>query len=567
MEYGVRTNWGVNIFGNVERRFLPAAEQLPLLTFGAHRLQAVWSGATLNACQHLLDATVDRFGPDRRAIVTVARDGAETWSYGRLLDEVSRLAAGLRRLGVRPGDRVLLRMPDVPKAAVAQLAIWRIGAVAVPSAVLETARELEFMLGDVEATTVICASEYGAELEKALARANTVRYVVGWPESVAGGSTVDALIAAESPGLPCHPSSPFDASGIYYTGGTTGLPKGCLHTHAAEVAVAELNAWSRGASAESVFLTHAPVGHAFGNGERINFPFRLGATAIYISRPTAAEMWTTMAEYGVTTVACAATMYRMMMAAAPGEDVGRSLALTSAVSSGEVLDETTFDSWNAAVACPVRNTVGMTPMRHLFLDSNIAGAKTAPGLSVGTPLPGYEARLVDETGNHTPPGEPGRLAMRGPTGITYWISRHPGVEARAKQDVRDGWSLLDDAYVRDDQGWLWFHGRLDDMIVTGGRQVAPIEVESVLAAHPDVAEACVVAAPDPVRGQAVCAFVRVRDGAHAGPKLAAALQAYAKAEMAAYKYPRRIEFLAELPKDQVGKIQRRKLREQLAGQG
>ncbi len=567
MEYGVRTNWGVTVFGNVERRFLPAPQQLPLLTFGARQLHAVWSGAALNACDQLLDATVARLGPDRTAIVTVERDGGERWTYGRLLDEVSRLAAGLRRLGVQPGDRVLLRMPDVPKAAVAQLAAWRIGAVIVPSAVMETARELEFILGDVEATTVICASEHGAELEKALATASTVRRVVGWPDPVAGDATVDALIAAEAPGLPCHPSSPFDASGIYYTGGTTGLPKGCLHTHAAEVAVADLNAWSRGAGADSVFLTHAPVGHAFGNGERINFPFRLGATAVYVDRPSAAEMWAALADYGVTTMAGAATMYRMMMAAIPGEDVRRALALTSAVSSGEVLDETTFGNWNAALPCPVRNTVGMTPMRHLFLDSNIAGAKEAPGLSVGAPLPGYEARLVGEDGRQAPAGEPGRLAMRGPTGITYWINRHPGAGARAEQDVRDGWSLLDDAYLRDDEGWLWFHGRLDDMIVTGGRQVAPIEVESVLSAHPDVAEACVVAAPDPVRGQVVCAFVRVRGGAQAGPELAAALQAYAKAEMAGYKYPRRIEFLAELPKDQVGKIQRRRLRERLASEG
>jgi 2-aminobenzoate-CoA ligase len=534
-----------------------------LLTFGSSQLHEVWSGRSFNACQQLLDATVARLGPDRPAIVTVDRDGGERWTYGRLLDAVSRLAAGLRRIGVAAGDRVLIRMPDVPHAAIAQLAVWRLGGVAVPSSVLETARELEFMLGDVEATTVICASDYGAELEKSLTGETTVRRVVGWPEPVAGGPTIDSLVAAEEPGIPCHPSSPFDASGIYYTGGTTGLPKGCLHTHAAEIVTADLNAWSRGADQHSVFLTHAPIGHAFGNGEKINFPLRLGAAVVYINRPTAAEMWTTIAEHGVTTMAGAATMYRMMLAAAPGEDETRGLALTSAVSSGEVLDATTMEHWNASVACPVRNTVGMTPMRHLFLDSNIAGRKAAPGLSVGAPLPAYEARLVGPDGGPAAPGEPGRLAMRGPTGITYWINRHPGVEARAEQDVREGWSLLDDAYLRDDDGWLWFHGRLDDMIVTGGRQVAPIEVESVLCSHPDVAEACVVPAPDALRGQEVCAFVRVREGVAAGPDLAEALKDFAKREMAAYKYPRRVEFLAELPKDSVGKIQRRKLREQL----
>jgi 2-aminobenzoate-CoA ligase len=563
MEHGVRTTWGATLFGNVERRFLPAPEHLPLLTFGAAHLHKVWSGEPMNACHELLDATVTEHGPDRTAIVTITRDGGARWTYGELLSQVSRLAAGLQRAGVAPGDRVLVRMPDVPHAAIAQLAVWRLGGVVVPSSVLETARELEFMLGDVEATTVICASDHAAELEKALPASPIVQRVVGWPDAVAGGPTLDGLVADSPTGIACHPSAPFDASGIYYTGGTTGLPKGCLHTHAAEVATADLNAWARGATCDSVFLTHAPIGHAFGNGEKINFPLRLGATVVYANRPTPAEMWQTIAEHRVTTLAAAATMYRMMLANASPKDLAGAASLVSAVSSGEVLDETTFDRWNNSVACPVRNTVGMTPMRHLFLDSNLAGVKTAPGLSVGAPLPAYEARLVDADGTSVPPGEPGRLAIRGPSGITYWINQHPGVAARAAQDVRNGWSLLDDAYVRDADGWLWFHGRLDDMIVTGGRQVAPIEVESVLCAHPDVAEACVVAAPDAMRGQSVCAFVRVRDGVTADAALAEALQTFTKAEMAAYKYPRRIEFVAELPKDSVGKIQRRRLREQL----
>jgi 2-aminobenzoate-CoA ligase len=419
------------------------------------------------------------------------------------------------------------------------------------------------MLSDTEATTVICDSGYGEELEKALPHAPTVRRVVGWPEPIAGGPTLESLSAGQRDDFPPHPSSAFDGSGIYYTGGTTGLPKGCLHTHAAEVALADLNNWSRGADADSVFFTHAPIGHAFGNGEKINFPFRLGATAVYVNRPTPTEMWETLHEHRVTTLAGAATMYRMMLTVAPDEGVTKALALTSALSSGEVLDPTTYDRWAAVVACPLRNSVGMTPMRHLFIDSNLAGRKVAPGLSVGAPLPGYEARLVTDEGQTVGGEDPGRLAVRGPSGITYWTNEHPGVADRAKQDVQGGWSLLDDAYQRDDDGWLWFHGRLDDMIVTGGRQVAPIEVEMVLCAHPDVAEACVVPAPDPIRGQAVTAFVRLRDGVVGAGELVTQLQEHAKAGMAAYKYPRRIEFVPELPKDAVGKIQRRRLREQL----
>lgn len=230
--------------------------------------------------------------------------------------------------------------------------------------------------------------------------------------------------------------------------------------------------------------------------------------------------------------------------------------------SGEVLDPTAQDRWDALMPVPLRNAVGMTPMRPLFLDSNAAGTKADPGLSVGVPLPGYEARLIGSDGDTASPGEPGRLAMRGPSGITYWINKHPMAVQLSQQDVVDGWSLLDDAYLRDDDGWLWFHGRLDDMIVTGGRQVAPIEVERTLSSHPAVAEVCVVPAPDEVRGQVVTAFV-VLQGASAGPELATALQAHVKDSIASYKYPRRIEFIGQLPKDGVGKIQRRWLREHL----
>jgi len=211
----------------------------------------------------------------------------------------------------------------------------------------------------------------------------------------------------------------------------------------------------------------------------------------------------------------------------------------------------------------LRNGVGMTPMRHLFIDANAVGGENAPGLSVGAPLPGFEARLVGPDGGIAAPGEPGRLAVRGPSGIAYWINKHPAAVERSRQDVVDGWSLLDDAYLRDDDGWLWFHGRLDDMIVTGGRQVAPIEVERALSSHPLVAEVCVVPAPDPVRGQVVTAVVVLNSGGTPGPDLAAELQAYVKDAIASYKYPRRIEFLDALPKDGVGKIQRRRLREQL----
>jgi 2-aminobenzoate-CoA ligase len=568
VDKGVATPWGATLFGNVPSRFLPPPAHLPLLTFGAPSLSYAWSRRPLNACAALLDDTIARLGPDRPALIGVTASGHVTWTYGELLRRVVRTAAGLLATGVRPGDRVLVRMPDVPETVVVQLAVWRLGGIVVPSSVLEAAGEVTFMANDTEAAAVVCSSAHAGELEKALPATPTVRHVVGWPESVAGGPTLDAIGEDRPEDFEPYPTMPLDASGIYYTGGTTGLPKGCLHTHAAEVALADLNNAARGAGEDSVFLTHAPIGHAFGNGEKINFPLRAGGTVVLLDRPGPAAMWAALTEFGVTTMAGAATMYRMMLADPPAPEVVEKLALTSALSSGEVLDPPAQEKWAALMPVPLRNAVGMTPMRHLFIDSNVAGTKSAPGLSVGAPLPGYEARLMGPDGGLAAPGEPGRLAVRGPSGITYWINQHPAAVERSRQDVVDGWSLLDDAYLRDDDGWLWFHGRLDDMIVTGGRQVAPIEVERALSSHPAVAEVCVVPAPDEVRGQVVTAVVVVNGTAAAGPELAADLQSHVKDAIASYKYPRRIEFVEQLPKDAVGKIQRRRLRERLqAGTG
>jgi 2-aminobenzoate-CoA ligase len=308
-------------------------------------------------------------------------------------------------------------------------------------------------------------------------------------------------------------------------------------------------------------LTHAPIGHAFGNGEKINFPLRAGARAVYRDRPTPDAMWDLIVEEQVTTMAGAATMYRLMMGTGPRSS-GR---LRGALSSGEVLDAATAERFESRTGVPLRNTVGMTPIRHLFLESGHDGDVIAPSGSVGAPLPGYEARLVDPDGGPvTTPGEPGRLALRGPSGITYWVNAHDGIAERAAQDVRDGWSVLDDAYTRDEDGWLWFSGRLDDMIVTGGRQVAPIEVEQILSGHAAVAEVAVIPVPDPMRGTVVCAVVRAAGAVADEAALSRKLQDFAKANMAAYKYPREIRFVAELPKDAVGKIQRRKLREAYA---
>ena len=551
------------MFENVDPRFLPDPAHRPLLTFGAPELQFVHYRQSFNAADELLDRTIARLGGDRPAIHEPARD--RTWTYRELQGAVNRLGNGLKRIGVQPGDRVFLRIPDIAEMAVAQLAVWKIGAITVPSSVLERAREISFMVNDTEAAWIIADGDHLDEVDRAREAMPGVRGVVATGRS-GDVTSWEKLVEESSEALDAHPNRPLDGSGIYYTGGTTGHPKGCLHTHASEVFFPDLTAIVRGVGPDDVFLTHAPIGHAFGNGEKINFPLRAGAAVIYSQRPSPRQMFEYAERYGATVVAGAATMYRMMLReAADPRGAFPGLRLRSAVSSGEILDRPAQEQWEAVMGFPLRNSVGMTPIRHIFLESNRYGQKVAPGLSVGVPLPGYEARMVDPvSGEPAPPGEPARLALRGPSGITYWTNLHPFIRERAAADVRDGWSLLDDAYTRDEEGWLWFQTRLDDMIVTGGRQVAAPEVEAVLREHPAVAEVAVVAAPDELRGQVVKAYVVVRPEHDASAALVTDLQDFAKREMAAYKYPREVEFLPELPKDAVGKIQRRLLRERAA---
>jgi len=358
-----------------------------------------------------------------------------------------------------------------------------------------------------------------------------------------------------------YPTRPTDAASIFYTGGTTGHPKGCIHSHATEVIISDVMC---GLVCEpnpkDVFLCLPPIGHAFGNGEKINFPLRFGASAVYKERPTPNETWDLLRRYKVSILAASPTSYRLMLDCFDPSYRGE-LNLKFVVASGEMLTKDVADKWNEKIGVGIHNSVGMTPLRHIFIESVFKRVKVAPGNSVGKPLPGYEFKLIDDKGNKVRNGEVGRLAVRGLTGIVYWCNLHPQMPGKQKQDVVDGWNLLDDAYTQDEDGWLNFITRLDNMIVTAGRQVAAPEVEEVLATHPAVHQVAVVGVPDRIRGNVVKAFIELNPGYAKSDDLVTEIQGYAKDNMATYKYPRIIEFIDKMPRDAVGKIRRRLLRE------
>jgi len=550
------------MYENVPEHFVP--ESAPELIYANPCIDYVHNTESLNATYEILERGIKE--DDRAEDIAIrSLDTGEHITFGDLHSRVEKFASVLKDAGVESGDRVFWRLGEIPAAHVVQLAIWKVGGVNVPSALPEGAREIEYFISDTKAKVVVAQAEGFEAVEEALENTLSVEEVFVVGEYNHEHRSFEEAITEAKPDTEYADTAPSDAASIFYTGGTTGKPKGCVHPHAAEVAVTDLEAGEgRALSPEDTMFCPAPLGHAFGNGEKINFPLRHGAMSILTGQPSPSEMIEVIEDYGVTIFVGAPTMLRMMM---NEEDLsGRDLdSVRLVVMSGEMFDEQTYENWIDQTGVEnTCNVVGMTPMRHIFVTSYRDGKKIAPGLSVGKPYAGYEAKVVgtQDTTSENSRNQPGRLAIRGPTTINYWNNIHPDMPDRMDEDSYESWALLDDAYERDDDGWLWFKTRLDNMIVSGGRQIAAPEVEEVLNDHPAVAESAVVGKPDKTRGEIVKAFVTLAPDATPNDETVTELQDHAKSVMAKYKYPREIEFREELPKDEVGKLQRAELRDQ-----
>ncbi|MFZ3372153.1 MAG: AMP-binding protein, partial [Desulfitobacteriaceae bacterium] len=348
------------MFDNVPKKFLPPQEDWPDFVYAHPEVNWVHYKENVNACSEILDVGIAKKGwGENVAIYDANKD--ESWTYLRLQEEVNRLGNALLKLGVQPGDRVMWRFGEVPEAAVAQLAIWKIGAINVPSALPERAREIEFTANDTEAKIIICQGDEVDQVLKALPSLKTVEHVISVPES-RDDKLLDyrKLLDASGTDLVAYPTSPTDAASIFYTGGTTGHPKGCIHSHATEVIVADMVCGpSRAPTSKDVFLVLAPLGHAFGNGEKINFPFRFGAAVVYKERPSSAESWELIEKYQVTILAGAPTSYRLMLDFLEVDRRGK-WSLRFVVASGEMMNKDLGDNWFKKTGVEIHNSVGMT---------------------------------------------------------------------------------------------------------------------------------------------------------------------------------------------------------------
>ncbi|MFE3186508.1 benzoate-CoA ligase family protein [Streptomyces violascens] len=499
----------------------------------------------LNCAQHLLDDAVERWGGDRPCLLTPTG----RWSYGDLLRRANQVAQVLvEDFGLRPGNRVLLRGPNNPWLVAAWLGVLKAGGVAVTTMPLLRAAELAELHDISRPVVALCDHRYVEELDAADTPGLAVIAYGGDGDGdlvrrceTKAGTFSNVVTAAD------------DVALIAFTSGTTGRPKATLHFH--RDVLANADTFSRHVlkpRQDDVFTGTPPLAFTFGLGGLVVFPLHVGAATLLIEQASPERLAELVAEHGVTVLFTAPTAYRAMLAAGVGD---RLAGLRRCVSAGEAMPARVWEEFRAATGVRIIDGIGATEMLHVFISA--ADDAIRPG-ATGKPVPGYRAKIVDEAGDPVPDGEPGLLAVTGPTGCRYLD------DPRQTAYVRNGWNVTGDTYIRDRDGYFWYVARSDDMIVTSGYNVAGPEVEKALVTHPYVLECGVVGAPDDRRGMIVKAYVVLREGVAPDEVAVKELQNHVKQTVAPYKYPRAVEFVAELPRTSNGKLRRGALRERAA---
>jgi 2-aminobenzoate-CoA ligase len=520
---------------------LPPRAQWPELLFELPELQ--YPGR-LNCATELLDKPVTRGHGHRVALRTP--DGECT--YTQLFTQANRLANVLvREMGLKPGNRVLLRGPNNPMMAAAWFAVMKAGGVCVATMPLLRAKELTEVIRKAEISHALCDKRLEAELNAALPNCPSLQNLKFWFD--AAPDSMDQLALKQPLWFTNAATAADDVALIAFTSGTTGKPKGTVHFHRDVVAMCD--AFPRSilkTGKDDIFCGTPPIAFTFGLGGLLCFPLRYGASTVLAEKHTPESLLETIQRFKATVCFSAPTMYRQMAALAKDFSLA---SLKKCVSAGEALPDATRQLFKEATGIEIIDGIGSTEMIHIFISH--APERVRRG-ATGYAIPGYRATVLDEEGKACKIGEVGRLAVKGPTGCRYLA------DARQQSYVQGGWNVTGDAYRVDAQGYFFYQARTDDMIISAGYNIAGPEVEGALLEHPAVAECGVVGAPDPERGTIVKAFVVLKGGQARGEGTVRELQEHVKKAIAPYKYPRAIEFVDTLPRTETGKLQRFKLR-------
>lgn len=501
--------------------------------------------ATLNAAGQLLDRNIEAGLGSKPCL----RTDNGVWSYQRVLEWANRLANLLVSQGLAPGERVLLRDANTPMLAASWFAVLKAGGIAVTTMPLLRAQELIAIANKARIKYALCAGEHAAELDQARRTASVIEKVICYDH--ASGPELPSLISAYPAEFTNVATSQQDVALIAFSSGTTGEPKATVHCHRDILAVCDtFSKHVLQPNADDIFCGSPPLAFTFGLGGLLLFPTHVGASTLLLPKISAEGLLQAIERHRCSICFTAPTLYRSMLEFVPRFNLG---SLKKCVSAGERLPLATFEAWRKATGMSIIDGIGSTEMLHIFISAAVEEIR--PG-ATGKPVPGYEAMVVDDSGRPLPANQVGRLAVRGPTGCRYL----DGIELQRKY-VQSGWNITGDAYRVDDEGYFWYEGRTDDMIVSSGYKISAAEIEAALLDHPQVAECAVIGSPSEERGEIVKAFVVLTAQSAASDLLGRELQEYVKSRIAPYKYPRAIEFVTELPRTATGKLQRSRLRE------
>ena len=489
-------------------------------------------------------------------------------TYGELRDRSERLAAALAALGIGPADRVGVLMGKSAELVVALVAIWRRGAVDVPLFTAFAPPAIAMRLQGSDAKLVIVDSDQRVKLDPSA----DVRADAPWRVVTVGAARRDGDLAFDElidrPADPVEPvvTGPDAPFIMIFTSGTTGTPKGVPVPVRALAHMVMYMEYGYDLREQDVFWNAADPGWAYGLFDGIAGPLAAGRRSILLHAGFSAELsWRVLAELGVTNLAAAPTVYRALRnspAAAP-------VRLRCASSAGEPLNPDLIPWAETTFGIPIRDHYGQTELGMVLGNAWHPDllAPIKPG-SMGTPLPGHNVTvLLDTAGEPAPPNTQGRVAVDATAPLFAFTGYHNAPGKTAQRFTGNGrWYLTGDTAMRDEDGYFFFSSRDDDVVIMAGYRIGPFDVESVLMAHPDVAEAAVVGVPDQLRGEVIEAYVVLHPGIEGSDEFTADLQHLVKTKFAAHAYPRRVHYVDALPKTPSGKIQRFLLRQQRAAE-
>jgi len=502
----------------------------------------------LNCAAQLLDTHIEQGHGDRIAL----RSPHSEWSYQTLYEKANQIAHVLKdNFNLIPGNRVLLRSANNPMLAACWLGVVKAGGIVVATMPLLRARDLQPVIEKAEIKLALCDERLQRELLEAQKQTSDLETICLFSGSdVRSAATeLEQLMANKPTRFENVPTAADDIVLIAFTSGTTGQPKGTMHYHRDVMAmcVCVCDELIKPAASD-IFIGSPPMAFTFGLGMQLAFPLYAGASSVLLESAGPAELVEAISKYGATVCSTAPTAYRAMLTQLGEHDIS---SLIKPVSAGEHLPLPIFKQWREVTGISIIDGLGATEMLHIFVSA--AGNDIRPG-ATGQAVPGYECCILGEDDNPLPPGENGRLAVKGPTACKYLADN------RQKNYVVNGWNVTGDICHMDEDGYVFYQGRADDMIISSGYNISGPEVEAAMLGHDVVFECAVVGAEDVERGTIVKAFVVLNEGFDANESLVLALQDFIKQAIAPYKYPRAIEFVASLPKTQTGKIQRHKLR-------